>query len=194
MYSNNLEKLENLERGKEMKIQFRGKNIQVTNALKEHLEKKLGKLDKYFDNPPEATVTLTVEKDRHRVEVTILLNGFILRGEEESADMYSSVDQVVDKLEKQMEKYKTRLSRQNKGQSIKDIAVNSSVEKIAEEEGPRLVRTKRFAMKPMSVEEALMQMNLLGHSFFVFANADTEEVNVVYRRKDGNYGVIEREV
>jgi len=176
-----------------MKFQFRGKNIQVTNALKEHLEKKIGKLDKYFDNPPEATVTLTVEKERHRVEVTIPLNGFILRGEEESLDMYSSVDQVVDKLEKQMEKYKTRLSKQNKGLSIKDIAVNS-VERIPEDDGPRLMRTKRFAMKPMSVEEAVLQMNLLGHSFFVFANADTEEVNVVYRRKDGNYGTIEREI
>jgi len=177
-----------------MKIQFRGKNIQVTNALKEHLEKKIGKLDKYFDNPPEAIVTLSVEKDRHRVEVTIPLNGFILRGEEESFDMYSSVDQVLDKLEKQMEKYKTRLSRQNKGLSIKDIAANSVEKTWEEDEGPRLVRTKRFAMKPMSVEEAIMQMNLLGHSFFVFTNADTEEVNVVYRRNDGNYGVIEREV
>ena len=177
-----------------MKIQFRGKNIQVTNALKEHLEKKIGKLDKYFDNPPEATVTLSVEKDRHRVEVTIPLNGFILRGEEESFDMYSSVDQVLDKLEKQMEKYKTRLSRQNKGLSIKDIAANSVEKTWEEDEGPRLVLTKRFAMKPMSVEEAIMQMNLLGHSFFVFTNADTEEVNVVYRRNDGNYGVIEREV
>jgi len=175
-----------------MKIQFRGKNIQVTNALKEHLEKKLGKLDRYFDNPPEATVTLTVEKDRHRVEVTIPLNGFILRGEEESFDMYSSVDQVIDKLGKQMEKYKTRLSRQNKGLSIKDIAINT-VERTPEDDGPRLVRTKRFAMKPMSIEEAIMQMNLVGHSFFVFSNADTEEVNVVYLRNDGNYGVIERQ-
>ncbi|MGI6587224.1 MAG: ribosome hibernation-promoting factor, HPF/YfiA family [Peptococcia bacterium] len=172
-----------------MKFQFRGKNIQVTNALKEHAEKKLGKLDKYFDTPPEAIVTLTVEKERQRVEVTIPLNGYLLRGEEETHDMYSSVDQVVDKLEKQMKKYKTRLSKKNKGASIKDLVANS-VEKV-EEEGPRLVRTKRFAMKPMSVEEALMQMNLLGHSFFVFTNAETEEVNVVYCRKDGNYGLIE---
>lgn len=177
-----------------MKIQFRGKNIQVTNALKEHVEKKLGKLDKYFDNPPEATVTLSVERERHRVEVTLPLNGYLLRGEEELFDMYSAVDQVVDKLEKQMEKYKTRLSKQNKGLSIKDIAVNSnSVDRATEDDEPRLVRTKRFAMKPMSVEEAIMQMNLLGHSFFVFTNAETEEVNVVYRRNDGDYGVIERQ-
>jgi len=175
-----------------MKIQFRGKNIQVTNALKEHVEKKVGKLDKYFENPPEATATLSVEKDRHRIEVTIPLNGYLLRGEEESYDMYSSVDQVVDKLEKQIEKYKTRLSRQSKGLSIKDMAVNSA-ERTAEEDGPRLVRVKRFAMKPMSIEEAIMQMNLLGHSFFVFANAETEDVNVVYCRKDGDYGVIQRQ-
>lgn len=176
-----------------MKFQFRGKNLQVTDALKEHVEKKLGKLDKYFDIPPEAVVTLAVEKDRQRIEVTIPLNGYILRGEEESFDMYASVDQVVEKLEKQMAKYRTRLSKKIKGLSIKEMAVNS-VEKAAEEEGPRLVRTKRFAMKPMSVEEAIMQMNLLGHSFFVFTNAENEEVNVVYRRKDGNYGLIEREI
>ncbi|MDD4146568.1 MAG: ribosome-associated translation inhibitor RaiA [Clostridia bacterium] len=175
-----------------MKFQFRGKNIQVTDALKERVEKKLGKLDKYFDTPPEAIVTLSVEKERHRVEVTIPLNGYILRGEEETNDMYSSVDQVVEKLEKQMEKYRTRLSKRNKGASIKDIAA-SFVERTAVEEDPRLVRTKRFALKPMSVEEAILQMNLLGHSFFVFSNAENEEVNVVYRRKDGNYGLIERE-
>ena len=175
-----------------MKFQFRGKNIQVTDALKERAEKKLGKLDKYFDTPPEAIVTLSVEKERHRVEVTIPLNGYILRGEEETNDMYSSVDQVVEKLEKQMEKYRTRLSKRNKGASIKDIAA-SFVERTAVEEDPRLVRTKRFALKPMSVEEAILQMNLLGHSFFVFSNAENEEVNVVYRRKDGNYGLIERE-
>jgi putative sigma-54 modulation protein len=175
-----------------MKFQFRGKNIQVTDALKERVEKKLGKLDKYFDTPPEAIVTLSVEKERHRVEVTIPLNGYILRGEEETNDMYSSVDQVVEKLEKQMEKYRTRLSKRNKGASIKDIAA-SFVERTAVEEDPRLVRTKRFALKPMSVEEAILQMNLLGHNFFVFSNAENEEVNVVYRRKDGNYGLIERE-
>ncbi|HHY05793.1 MAG TPA: ribosome-associated translation inhibitor RaiA [Clostridia bacterium] len=175
-----------------MKFQFRGKNIQVTTALREHAEKKLGKLDKYFDTPPEAIVTLTVEKERQRVEVTIPLNGYLLRGEEETQDMYSSLDLVVDKLEKQIKKYKTRLSKKNRGASIKDLAVEPD-EKVAEE-GSRLVRTKRFAIKPMSIEEALLQMNLLGHSFFMFTNAETEEVNVVYCRKDGNYGLIEPEI
>lgn len=175
-----------------MKYQFRGKNIQVTNALKEYVEKRLGKLNKYFENTPEAIVTLVVEKDRHRVEVTIPLNGFLLRGEEESLDMYSSVDLVVEKLEKQINKYKTRV-RKNKGASIKDLPTDNKGTSGDIEE-PHIVRTKRFAIKPMSVEEAVLQMNLLGHNFFMFSNADTEEANVVYRRKDGNYGLIEPEI
>lgn len=175
-----------------MKFQFRGKNIQVTTALRKHVEKKLGKLTKYFDLPPEAIVTLTVEKERQRVEVTIPLNGYLLRGEEETQDMYSSVDLVVDKLEKQIKKYKTRLHKKNRGASIKDLAPDLE-KKVAKEAGPHLVRTKRFAIKPMSVEEALLQMNLLGHNFFMFTNAHTEEVNVVYCRKDGNYGLLEPE-
>jgi putative sigma-54 modulation protein len=194
-----------MEGVKDMKFQFRGKNIQVTDGLKEHVEKKLGKLDKYFDVSPEAIVALIVEKERHRVEVTIPLNGYILRGEEESPDMYSSVDLVIDKIERQMEKYKTRLSKKVKGLSVRNIA--TSAEKLLpgipgmptdsefpEEEGPHLVRTKRFAFKPMMAEEAIMQMNLLSHGFFVFSNAETDEINVVYRRKDGNYGLIEPDI
>lgn len=175
-----------------MKYQFRGKNIQVTGALKEYVEKRLGKLDKYFENTPEAIVTLLVEKERHRIEVTIPLNGLLLRGEEESPDMYSSVDLVVEKLEKQINKYKTRVKK-NKGVSFKTLPTENKGTSGDEEE-PRIVRTKRFAIKPMSVEEAVLQMNLLGHSFFMFSNADTEEANVVYRRKDGNYGLIEPEI
>lgn len=175
-----------------MIFQFRGKNMQVTEALKKHATKKLGKLDKYFDNPPEAIVTLSVEKERQRVEVTIPLNGYLLRGEEETTDMYSSLDLVVDKLEKQIKKYKARFNKK-RGASIKDLA-QDLVKKEPEAESPRLVRTKRFAIKPMSVEEALLQMNLLGHSFFMFTNAETEQVNVVYCLKDGNYGLLEPEV
>jgi putative sigma-54 modulation protein len=176
-----------------MKFQIRGKNIPVTNSLKEYVEKRLGKLDKYFENNPEAIVTLVIEKDQHRVEVTIPINGLILRGEEESIDMYSSIDLVVEKLEKQINKYKTRLSKKVKAVSIKDIAPGLGGEYTPEEEAPQVLRTKRFAIKPMPVDEAILQMNLLGHSFFVFSNAETEEVNVVYKRKDGNYGLIEPE-
>lgn len=173
-----------------MRFQIRGKNIQVSDALKEYVEKRLGKLDKYFDNNPEAIVTLVVEKERHRIEVTIPINGFLLRGEEESSDMYSSVDLVLEKLEKQINKYKTRINKK-KGISIKDLIPDQAGASVDDE--PVIKRTKRFAIKPMPVEEAIMQMNLLGHSFYVFSNAETEEVNVIYRRKDGNYGLIEPE-
>jgi len=177
-----------------MKFQIRGKNIQLSEALKEYVEKRLGKLDKYFDNNPEAIVTLIVEKDRHRVEVTMPINGFILRGEEESADMYACIDFVVEKLEKQIAKYRTRLFKRNKSQSIRDLTPGSDIGQVEEYKEPELLRTKRFAIKPMPIEEAIMQMNLLGHNFYVFSNAETEEVNVVYRRKDGNYGLIEPEI
>lgn len=173
-----------------MNINVRGKNVQVTPALKDHVERRIGKLGRFFETNQEAQVTLTVEKDRHRIEVTIPLNGYILRGEEETGDMYASIDMVLDKLEKQIEKYKTRISRKMRDSSIRDMP---PVSEIVEEDTPRLMRTKRFALKPMPVDEAIMQMNLVGHSFFVFSNADTDEVNVVYKRKDGNFGLIEPE-
>lgn len=172
-----------------MKVQVRGRNINVTDALKDYVVKRVGKLDRYIDNFGDAQVTLTVEKDSHRIEVTIPINGMILRGEETTGDMYASTDLVVDKLEKQIEKYKGRLQKRV-ARPANDRPVASY---IPDDEGPRLVRTKRFAIKPMPVEEAILQMNLLGHSFFVFSNAETEQVNVVYKRKDGNYGLIEPE-
>jgi len=175
-----------------MKFQFRGKNVQVTDSLKEYIEKRLNKLSKFFANNPEAIVTLVVEKDRHRVEVTMPVNGYILRGEEESADMYTSVDLVVEKLEKQITKYKGRFDKK-KNTGLKELHSPAPADNNFEEE-PLIVKTKRFAIKPLSVEEAVMQMNMLGHSFFVFSNDETEEVNVVYRRKDGNYGLIEPEL
>ncbi|NPV73163.1 MAG: ribosome-associated translation inhibitor RaiA [Pelotomaculum sp.] len=174
-----------------MKVQVRGRNIDVTDALKDYVVKRVGKLDKYIDNFGDAQVTLTVEKESHRVEVTIPVNGMILRGEESTGDMYTSIDLVVDKLEKQIEKYKGKLLK--RGARFTNDHKTAAPAVPEEEDGPRLVRTKRFAIKPMPVEEAILQMNLLGHSFFVFSNAETEQVNVVYRRKDGNYGLIEPE-
>jgi len=168
-------------------ISVRGKNIEVTNALKEFVEKKLAKLEKYLDLS-EAQVTLVVVKDTHKVEVTIPVNGMILRGEEESGDMYASIDLVIEKLEKQINKYKARFNRKAKTEGKAVVSVAE-----AELEKPKIMKTKRFAIKPMPVDEAVMQMNLLGHSFFVFSNAETEEVNVLYKRKDGNYGLIEPE-
>jgi len=171
-----------------MRFSIRGKNIDVTGALKEYVEKKVGKLEKYFDMELSAHVALSVEKDRHIVEVTVPLDGIILRGEEENPDMYTSIDLVVDKLERQVKKYKTKINRKLRHQEKPSLETRSGIE---DEDEPRVVRVKRFPMKPMSVEEALMQMNLVGHDFFVFCNADTERVNVVYRRKDGDYGLIE---
>lgn len=170
-----------------MNINVRGKHIEVTDALREYVKKRVGKLEKYFDNLEDIQVTLLVEKERHRVEVTAPVNGIILRGEEETADMYSSIDLVVEKLEKQINKYKTRLAKK-----LRDVVTRDLPADVRDVEH-KLIRTKRFAVKPMDVEEAIMQMNLVGHSFYVFANAETEKINVVYKRKDGNYGLIEPE-
>jgi putative sigma-54 modulation protein len=178
-----------------MQVLVRGRNVDVTNALKEYVEKRVGKLEKFLDNLGEAQVTLSVENQSHKVEVTIPVNGMILRGEETTGDMYTSIDMVVDKLEKQIEKYKGKLIRR-RGQSEKMAAEAVLAEDDAGdelEEDEVVVRTKRFPVKPMPVDEAILQMNLLGHTFFVFPNAETEQINVVYKRKDGNYGLIEPE-
>lgn len=173
-----------------MKIVVRGINFEVTNALKEWVEKKIGKVEKYFDNIEEAQVKLVVDGDRHRAEVTIPLDGIVLRGEEETGDMYASIDSVMDKMERQIRKYKTRIDRRLKNESVRSLVPERNDEGY---EAPHVVKTKRFAVKPMPVDEAIMQMNLIAHNFFVFRNADTEEVNVVYLRNDGNYGLIEPE-
>lgn len=177
-----------------MKFSIIGKNIAVTDALNDAVVKKLGKLGRYFNTDVEAQVTLSVQKNRHIIEVTIPFNGVILRGEESTEDMYMSIDRVLDKLEKQILKYRTRLERRQKESSLKSIDVSGKEEEgVADDYSPEIVRTKRFAIKPMPVDEAVMQMDLLGHSFFVFLNSETEEVNVVYKRKDGRYGLIEPE-
>ncbi|MBC9784448.1 ribosome-associated translation inhibitor RaiA [Heliobacterium chlorum] len=172
-----------------MNIQVRGKNIEVTNALREYVVKRLSKLEKYFNTLGGARATLSVEGDMSKVEVTVPAGDLILRAEESHPDMYASIDLVFEKLEKQIDAHKTRLSRKLKGHGFKEFAIESR----AEAHEPKIVRSKRFAFKPMDVDEAVMQMNLIGHNFFVFANAETEQVNVVYLRKDGNYGLIEPE-
>ena len=172
-----------------MRMTISGKNMVVTDGLRNVLEKKIQKLDKYFDPSTDVTATLSVEKNRHILEVTIPINGAILRAEESTDDMYNTIDRVMEKLEKQIERHRTKLEKRMKNGSFKfDPSGYVSQEETPE---PKLVRTKRFAMKPMPVEEALLQMELLGHNFFVFFNGETEEVNVVYKRKDGNYGLIE---
>lgn len=171
-----------------MKIVISGKNMEVTSALKNVVEKKLQKLDKYFNPAVEMHATLSVQKNRQIIEVTIPFGGIVLRGEEGTDDMYTSIDAVVDKIERQIRKQKTKLQRRNYGDSLRYQSIPEP-EEIKDE--PRIVKTKKFAIKPMSSEEAVLQMELLGHSFFVFENAENDEVNVVYKRKDGNYGLIE---
>lgn len=176
-----------------MAITVRGKNIDITPALRDYVEKRVGKVTKYFDALGEITVLLTVEKGNHIVEVTVPVNGMLLRGEESTTDMYTSIDLVIEKLERQIEKYKTKIARKLRNGVFKGDLVTGSVAPAADSDDFRIVKTKRFAVKPMDVQEAVMQMNLINHDFYVFTNADTEEVNVVYRRKDGLYGLIEPE-
>ncbi|MBO9607986.1 MAG: ribosome-associated translation inhibitor RaiA [Paenibacillaceae bacterium] len=179
-----------------MKFNIRGENIQVTEALKEYVEKKLSRLERYFETPPvsDVSVTLGVVREMQNVEVTIPLTGFMLRAEERAADMYASIDLVVDKLERQIRKHKTKANRKIRQESgFKNVfKIEGIPSHLHEDEDEfELVRTKRFTLKPMDIDEAILQMNMVGHSFFVFANSDTEKVNVVYKRHDGKYGLIE---
>lgn len=173
-----------------MNIIIRGKHIEVTDALKAYVIKRVGKLEKYSDEFMDVKVTLVVEEGRHRVEVTAPIHGMILRGEEESNDMYASIDLVVEKLERQIDKYRTRINKRMRSKVLKDHEIEHPVDNEDEDE---IVRRKKFTLKPMSVEEAIMQMNLVGHNFFVFTNADNHAVNVVYRRHSGDYGLLEPE-
>ena len=175
-----------------MRIVVQGKNFEVTQTLREYTEKKLRKIEKYFKNSPiKADVTMRIERGMHIVDITVEVNGLLLRGEEETGDMYASIDGVIDKIERQIRKYKTRINRKLRqdGNLVYDLTPKPGIDE--EETEPSIVRTKRFEMKPMSLEEAIMQMDLLGHTFFVFTNDETEDVNVVYKRKHGNYGLIE---
>ena len=170
-----------------------GKNIEITQGLKDTIERKLGKLERYFTPDTEIIVTLSVEKDRQKIEVTIPVKGDIIRSEQESTDMYVSIDLVEEVIERQLRKYKNKLvAKHQAGGSFNQTFVESEDE-VADSNEIRIVRTKRFGIKPMFPEDACMQMDLLGHNFFVFSNAETEEINVVYKRKDGSFGLIEPE-
>ena len=172
-----------------MRYRISGKNIDVTEGLKEAIYDKIGKLEKFFNPDTEVIVTLSVEKLRQKIEVTIPVKGSVIRAEQVSDDMYVSIDLVEEIIERQMRKYKTKLM--NQAHASGDFQQAFLDMEAEPEEDIRVVRTKRFAMKPMDVEEACVQMELLGHNFFVFLNAETEEVNVVYKRKGNTYGLIE---
>jgi putative sigma-54 modulation protein len=172
---------------------IKGKQIAVSSAMQEQAEKKIKKFEKFFRPDAEAILTFKVEKDRNIFEVAIHSGGTIIRAEERSNDMYAAMDLVVEKLERQIRKYKTKLGKRIHQEAM--IPENFNInEKIDEDYDFEVVRTKRFPLKPMSVDEAILQMDLLAHSFFVFINAESETVNVVYKRKDGRYGLIEPEL
>lgn len=175
-----------------MKIIISGKNLEVTEALKDRVTKKVGKLEKFFHTGTEAHVTMSVEKNRQIIEVTIPFNGILTRAEVSNEDMYASIDKAVDILERQIRKNKTRLKKHLHESAFKNDNFEETFS-VPEEHEFKVVRAKRFAIKPMTTEEAVLQMNLIGHEFYMFSNADSKEVNVVYRRKDGNYGIIEPE-
>ena len=184
-----------------MKITISGKNIDVTEGLKAAVNEKLGKLEKYFTPDTNVIVTLSVEKERQKIEVTIPVKGNIIRSEQVSNDMYVSIDLVEEVIERQLRKYKNKLVARNQGHPTSYAPSGNSFrkeffdseEETTEDDEVRIVRTKKFGIKPMFPEDACVQMELLGHNFFVFSNAETDEVNVVYKRKDGSFGLIEPE-
>jgi len=176
-----------------MRITITGRNIELTEGLKAAVEDKLGKLEKYFAPDTEVFVTLSVEKERQKIEVTIPVKGNIVRSEQVSNDMYVSIDLAAEVIERQLKKYrnKFRADQQAGAASLRTDFIENNYEEDDEE--VRIVRTKKFDIKPMYAEDACVQMELLGHDFYVFCNAETDEVNVVYKRKGNTYGLIEPE-
>lgn len=174
-----------------MKLNIRGDKLEITDAIRDYVEDKLGRLDKYFkDSDINANVLLKVKGNRQIIEVTVPTDKYILRSEEEHNDLYAAIDLVVDKLEGQIRKNKTKLKKQNIDNKYKDFNFDYELEED-EENNDVIVKHKEIEMKPMDSEEAILEMELLGHSFFVYKDVDTGNVNVLYKRKDGNYGLIE---
>lgn len=182
-----------------MNLILKGKQFEVNDSIENYVRKKMMKLEKYFDQIIEAVATVSVEKNRHIFEVTLQAKRAIIRAEEESDNIYNSIDRVVERLERQIIKYKERLYSKYSNEYNKE-----KVSVIVETEEPdssahldqerRIVKNKRFVLKPMSPEEATLQMELLGHNFYVFSNEETAKINVLYKRKDGNFGLIEPEI
>jgi len=179
-----------------MLLNVRGENVKVTPAIRDYVEKKLARLERYFDQELDVRVNCKVYADKQRIEVTIPATYMLLRAEEAHSDLYAAIDLVVDKLERQIRKHKTKVNhKQREKGSLKymfaSTGTDSSVAVEDNEHDIELVRTKQFDLKPMDAEEAVLQMNMLGHNFFVFLNGETNKTNIVYARKDGRYGLIE---
>lgn len=172
-----------------MKTTIVARKMDLTDGMKEYVEKKLTKLDKFFDDDTEAKITMSVEKSRQKIEATIFSHNTIFRVEQITSDMYVTMDKIIDDMERQIRKHKTRLEKRLKKDAFADMGVYDVP--VDEEKEFNIIKTKSLTTKPMSNEEAILQMNLLGHSFFVFKNSENEQNNIVYKRKDGNYGIIE---
>ena len=174
-----------------MGLKITGRNIELTEGLKAAVEERLSRLDKYFNDDTIANVTMSVEKERQKIEVTIPINGGVIRSEQVSSDMYVSIDLVEETIERQLKKHRQKLITKQQAadsdfkQAFLDAEDEEDVEQI------KIVRSKKFDMKPMYAEDACIQMDLLGHDFFVFRNAETDEINVVYKRRGNTYGLIE---
>ncbi len=180
-----------------LKFNIRGENIEVTPAIRDHVESKIEKIERYFNNEMDATanVNLKVRNDKQsKVEVTIPMKNLTLRAEEQNADMYAAIDLIVDKLERQIRKHKTRVNRkfrEREGVGLYFAQETGQDTDSSTEDEYQIVRTKQFDLKPMDQEEAVLQMNMLGHDFYVYTDAETDGTNIVYKRKDGKYGLIE---
>ncbi|MBT2581691.1 ribosome-associated translation inhibitor RaiA [Planococcus sp. ISL-109] len=184
-----------------MQFNIRGENIEVTPAIRDHIEKKIEKIERYFTDGANATAMVNLKTYNHnqtKVEVTIPMKNLTLRAEERHADLYAAIDLIVAKLERQIRKYKTKVNRKFRDRegmglafAIAESEAQNNGAADSEEEDLRIVRTKQFDLKPMDEEEAVLQMNMLGHNFFVFTDAESNGTNIVYKRKDGSYGLIE---
>lgn len=174
-----------------MRLKITGRNIELTEGLKAAVEERLSRLDKYFNDDTIANVTMSVEKERQKIEVTIPINGGVIRSEQVSSDMYVSIDLVEETIERQLKKHRQKLitKQQAADSDFKQVFLDAEDEEDVEQ--IKIVRSKKFDMKPMYAEDACIQMDLLGHDFFVFRNAETDEINVVYKRRGNTYGLIE---
>ncbi len=178
-----------------MNINVTFRHMETTEALKQYAIDKVSKIKKYIDAPIEVHVVLSVEKFRHIAEVSFTINGFVVKGQEETEDMYAAIDMVMDKIERQVRRYKDRLKRKRgAGSAEEKMRVKMNVVAVDHDQAettPKVIKSTNFSIKPMDIDEAIMQMNLIDNDFLVFRNDSSNEVNVIYRRKDGNYGLIE---
>jgi putative sigma-54 modulation protein len=180
-----------------MRLQVKGKNVEVSEAIRTYAEEKLGRLDRQLADPTRVELELAVEKnpsiaDNHVAEATVWTKGPVLRAKEASGDMRASIDLLVDKLERQVSRYREKRHHGHRPANGRSPAADAGNHRMTNEEGgPVIVKTKQFALRPMTAEEAVLQLELVGHDFFVFRNSESDEINVVYRRRDGGYGLIE---